>query len=302
MCRTCGCGQGHSRDSSGAGASSHAHRETGAAPPRSEPEPTSFTRMHSDRAPRSSGREHDHEHGAVESRPRFRSRGPALPVSHSRSALRTVRFQRELLAKNDAVAAATRRRLAGLGVRMFNLIGAPGAGKTAVLEATIRRLSGRVPLAVIEGDQATELDAERIRRAGCHALQINTGAGCHLDAEMVIEGVRAIAPSPSSIVFVENVGNLVCPALFDIGEQSKVVVMSVTEGEDKPLKYARAFRAADVLLLTKVDLLPHVAFDLERCVAHAVSVNPQLATIPLSATEGTGIDDWCAWIESRRLA
>jgi len=225
-----------------------------------------------------------------------------LPVSHSRAALKTVRLQRELLEKNDAVAAATRRRLAGLGVRMFNLIGAPGSGKTALLEATIRRLSGRVPLAVIEGDQATELDAERIRRAGCHALQINTGAGCHLDAEMVLEGVRAIAPGPASIVFVENVGNLVCPALFDIGEHAKVVVMSVTDGEDKPLKYARAFRAADVLLLTKIDLLPHLRFDIERCAAHATEVNPALRVISVSATAGTGIDEWCEWIESRHAA
>ncbi len=225
-----------------------------------------------------------------------------MPISHSRAALRTVRIQRELLEKNDAVAAATRRRLAGLGVRMFNLIGAPGAGKTAVLEATIRRLAGRIPLAVIEGDQATELDAERIRRAGCHALQINTGAGCHLDAEMVIEGVRAIAPGPSSVIFVENVGNLVCPALFDLGEQAKVVVMSATEGEDKPLKYARAFRAADVFLLTKVDLVPHLEFDMDRCLSHATKVNPGIRVIPISATDGTGVDAWCEWIESRRAA
>lgn len=211
-----------------------------------------------------------------------------------------MRLQRDLLAKNDAVAAATRRRLTGLGVRMFNLIGAPGCGKTALLEATIRRLQGRAQVAVIEGDQATELDAERIRRTGCHALQINTGTGCHLDAEMVIEGVRAIAPGPGSIVFVENVGNLVCPALFDIGEQSKVIVMSVTEGEDRPLKYSRAFRAADVLLLTKVDLLPHLDFDVSRCIAHAAKVNPELRLIAVSAKGGDGIEEWCDWLESRR--
>ena len=273
MCRTCGCGLEHSTAT-----------------------PSGRQHGHTDEHGQD---EHEHER-AAQSRPRLRSRSPSLSVSHSRAALRTVRIQRELLARNEAGAAATRRRLAGLGVRMFNLIGAPGAVKTALLEATIQRLAGRVPLAVIEGDQATELDAERIRRAGCHALQINTGAGCHLDAEMVIEGVRAIAPGPASVVFVENVGNLVCPALFDIGEQAKVVVMSVTDGADKPLKYARAFRAADVFLLTKVDLLPHIDFDMDRCLAHVTTVNPELRVIPVSATRGAGVDQWCEWIESRR--
>lgn len=284
MCRTCGCGREEHHDHS------HPHPHT----------PSDAAVL-----PAASSGHGELEHGTLESSvrsPLRRSSATSLPISHSRAALRTVRLERELLAKNDAVAAATRRRLAGLGVRMFNLIGAPGAGKTAILEATIRRLGGRVPLAVIEGDQATELDAERIRRAGCHALQINTGAGCHLDAEMVIEAVRAISPKQTSVVFVENVGNLVCPALFDIGEQAKILVMSVTEGEDKPLKYARAFRAADVLLLTKVDLLPHVAFDMDLCLAHAATVNPELRVIAVSAIEDRAIDEWCEWIESQRAA
>jgi hydrogenase nickel incorporation protein HypB len=285
MCRTCGCGLEQSSDPPGG-----AHEHTATRDDQRSPESARLDRP----APVS-----EHEYGA-QSRPRLRSRAPALPISHTRAALRTVRLQRDLLAKNDAVAAATRRRLAGLGVRMYNLIGAPGSGKTAVLEATIRHVGERAQLAVIEGDQATELDSERIRRAGCHALQINTGAGCHLDAEMVIEGVRAIAPKPGSVVFVENVGNLVCPALFDIGEQSKVVVMSVTEGEDRPLKYSRAFRAADVLLLTKIDLLPHLDFDMDRCVAHITKVNPELQLIPVSAKRGDGIEEWAEWIEARR--
>ena len=283
MCTRCGCGRERSTDSSEAPHVHDAAREDPASP---ETVPS-----------RAAGSES--ERGA-QSRPRLRSRMPALPISHTRTALRTVRVQRELIAKNEAGAAATRRRLAGLGVRMFNLIGAPGSGKTALLEATVRRLQGRTEVSVIEGDQATELDAERIRRAGCHALQINTGAGCHLDAEMVIEGVRAVAPGAGSVLFVENVGNLVCPALFDIGEQSKVVVMSVTEGEDRPLKYARAFRNADVLLLTKTDLLPHVEFDMAACSANVTKVNPELRVIAVSAKRGDGIDEWCEWFESRR--
>jgi hydrogenase nickel incorporation protein HypB len=175
---------------------------------------------------------------------------------------------------------------------MLNLIGGPGAGKTALLEATIPRLCD-VSVAVLEGDQATDLDALRIARTGCPVVQINTGPGCHLDAAMVGDALEEMGPRRASLVFVENVGNLVCPALFDVGEHAKIVVMSVTEGEDKPLKYRHVFHAAELFVLTKIDLLSHVDFDVARCVAHALDVNPHLRVLPVSARTGAGIDAWC---------
>ncbi len=213
--------------------------------------------------------------------------------------LRTIHLKEDLLAYNKRLASATRHALMRLQIGMFNLIGGPGAGKTALLEATIPRLRGELPVAVLEGDQATARDTERIRRTSCPALQINTGPGCHLDAAMVGDALKALSPPQASVVFVENVGNLVCPALFDVGERSKVVVVSVTEGEDKPLKYPHVFRAAELFLLTKIDLLPHVAFDVDRCIAYARSVNPHLDVLPVSALAGDGIDDWCRWVKAR---
>jgi hydrogenase nickel incorporation protein HypB len=232
--------------------------------------------------------DHDHGHGAPHHHHHQHDERPA----------RTVRIERDLLAKNERIAGETRRAAADRQVALFNLIGSPGAGKTALLEATIRRLRTHVPLAVLEGDQATDRDAKRIESAGCRVVQINTGAGCHLDASMIEAGLRGVAPPRSSIVFVENVGNLVCPALFDLGEHAKLVIMSVTEGEDKPLKYPHVFRAAEMMVLTKTDLLPHLAFDADRCVAYARQVNPRLRVIRLSATSGHGVDDFCGWVRA----
>jgi hydrogenase nickel incorporation protein HypB len=212
---------------------------------------------------------------------------------------RTVRIERDLLAKNERLAAVNRRAVAAAGVAVFNLIGSPGAGKTALLESIIRRVGAYTPLAVLEGDQATDRDAQRIESAGCHVRQINTGAGCHLDASMVEEGLQALAPPRSSIVFVENVGNLVCPALFDLGELAKIVVMSVTEGEDKPIKYPHVFRAASLMVMTKMDLLAHVPFDADRCVAFAREVNPEIEVLRVSALRGDGIDELAGWLRAR---
>lgn len=215
--------------------------------------------------------------------------------------IRTVKLQRDLLSKNNQTAFRTRRLLDELGVTMINLIGAPGAGKTTLLEAAIARLrADGVPMAVALGDQSTNLDARRIAAAGVRALQINTGAGCHLDASMVADGLGGLAPEAGTIVFVENVGNLVCPALFDLGERAKVVVMSVTQGEDEPLKYSHVFRAADLLVLTKVDLLPHLSFDVERCLTNARRVSPRLACLKVASPDGEGLDAFCAWVRSRR--
>jgi hydrogenase nickel incorporation protein HypB len=217
--------------------------------------------------------------------------------THGHSHPRRIKLEANLLDKNDLLAAAVRQRLGRDRIIALNLIGAPGAGKTALLERTIRALDG-VSLAVIEGDQATDNDARRIAAAGCRVFQVNTGPGCHLDATMIEHALDHLAPEPSSIVFVENVGNLVCPALFDLGERAKVVVMSVTEGEDKPLKYPHVFRAASALVLTKADLLPHLAVDPAKFVEHARQVNSKIQVFPVSATRGDGIAEWCGWLRS----
>jgi len=209
----------------------------------------------------------------------------------------TITLEQRVLAKNDVLAEQNREWLAQRDIVAFNLTSSPGAGKTTLLERTIRDLDDRRPIAVIEGDQETLLDAERIRATGCRAVQINTGAGCHLDADMVHRALHALDPEPGSLLFIENVGNLVCPALFDLGERSMVVVISVTEGADKPLKYPHMFAAAELVLINKVDLLPYVDFDIDVCAAYARSVNPRAKVLPVSATTGEGIEFWYQWID-----
>jgi len=211
-----------------------------------------------------------------------------------------VDLELDVLAKNDLLAARNRRWFEGRGILALNLMSSPGAGKTSLLERTIRDLSAELALSVIEGDQETLLDAERIRATGCRVVQINTGSGCHLDADMLAQGLRSLDPPAQSVVFIENVGNLVCPALFDLGEASKVVIMSVTEGDDKPLKYPHMFRAADVLLLNKLDLLPYVNFDVERCIGYARQINPAIEVLTLSVTRGDDLDRWYDWLRRHR--
>ena len=201
---------------------------------------------------------------------------------------RTVILQQKVLAKNDELAQRNRDWLRQRGVLAVNLMSSPGAGKTTLLERTARELAGKLRLSVIEGDQETALDGRRIRAAGAAVVQINTGAGCHLDAAMVAEGLRALDPPSGSIVVIENVGNLVCPALFDLGEQAKVVISSVTEGADKPVKYPNMFRQADLVLVNKVDLLPYVDFDTKSHAADLRRVSPAALMMQLSATTGAG--------------
>jgi hydrogenase nickel incorporation protein HypB len=215
---------------------------------------------------------------------------------HAHVHTETVSLEQKVLAKNDLVAAENRRRLAEHDILAFNLTSSPGAGKTTLLERTIRDLGRDRPIAVIEGDQETLLDADRIRRAGARAVQVNTGAGCHLDAEMVRRALEALDPDRGTLLFIENVGNLVCPAMFDLGEHSKVLVISVTEGADKPLKYPHMFAAAGVVIVNKIDLLPYVDFDVDVCSGHARSVNPDLDILALSATTGDGTAEWYGWI------
>lgn len=253
------------------------------------------------------GRDHGHDHGHAHghesghAHAHTHAHAPPPPEATSPGARsgRAVSLEVELLQRNDRRAAANREWLAARGVLALNLVSSPGSGKTTLLERTLQALSGRVPATVIEGDQETELDAARVRATGVPVLQVNTGTGCHLDAEMIARALGTLAPSRGSVLFVENVGNLVCPALFDLGERAKVLVMSVTEGAEKPLKYPHMFRAADLLLINKIDLLPYVSFDLDACLAAAERVNPRLSALPVSATRGDGFGAWLAWLSSR---
>jgi len=227
------------------------------------------------------GHDHDHDHG--------HSHGETL-----------VKLETRILAKNDALAAKNRAWFAGREILALNLVSSPGAGKTTLLERTIRDLKSELPLFVLEGDQATANDGERIRAAGAPAVQINTGTGCHLEADMVARGLMELKPAAGSVVMIENVGNLVCPAMFDLGERAKVVVFSVTEGEDKPLKYPHMFGAAEIMILNKIDLLPHVDFDVEAAVANARAVNLDIIVLRVSARSGEGLDAWYDWLRGER--
>ena len=233
---------------------------------------------------------HQHGDGEVHAHPHPAAARPAD------GATRTVQIEHDILERNDALAAANRIWLADRHILALNMMSSPGAGKTTLLQRTIREIAHERPVAVIEGDQETDLDAARVRATGVPVVQINTGAGCHLDADMLRRGLEALAPADHSVVFVENVGNLVCPALFDLGEAARVVVISVTEGDDKPLKYPHMFAAADLLVINKIDLLPYVDFDVERCTAYARRLNPSLEVLPLSVTRGDGLGAWTRWV------
>ena len=212
------------------------------------------------------------------------------------SQARMVRIERDILANNNQVAQQNRDYFSRHGIFALNLVSSPGSGKTTLLVKTIERLRDHIPIAVIEGDQQTDCDAARIRATGAPAVQINTGKGCHLDASMIERAVQQLDLQPNSVLFIENVGNLVCPSGFDLGEAHKVAILSVTEGEDKPLKYPDMFHAADLMLLNKCDLLPYVDFNVDRAIGYAQRVHPGLPVIQLSATQGDGMQAWCDWI------
>ena len=238
---------------------------------------------------------HDHTHDY--------GQGPAHAHAPGLSQARMVQIEQDILGRNDQYAAANRRWFAQRHILALNLVSSPGSGKTTLLTRTLADLRGRFPMAVVEGDQQTTNDAERIRQTGVPALQINTGKGCHLDAHMVGHALESLSPEPESLLFIENVGNLVCPAAFDLGEAHKVAILSVTEGEDKPLKYPDMFHAADLMILNKIDLIPYLEFDLEQCIGHARRVNPRIRVLQLSATTGEGMEAWYQWLEaSRQLA
>lgn len=281
MCTTCGCGdEAGTRISSLAGelqtpGQGHLHSHT-------DEHGRTYTHEHAD----------SHEHANTHEHADSHANG-----HHAAPGTETIPLEQNLLAKNDLLAATNRGWLAGRGIRAFNVMSSPGAGKTTLLVRTLTELGGRLNAGVIEGDQETSLDADRIRATGRPVIQINTGAGCHLDADMLRHGLDALSPEPGSTVFIENVGNLVCPALFDLGETAKVVIVSVTEGDDKPQKYPHMFMAADLVIVNKSDLLPYVDFDVDECLRRIRQINPRAEFLTLSATTGEGLAAWYGWLD-----
>jgi hydrogenase nickel incorporation protein HypB len=235
---------------------------------------------------------HQYGHHTIDSHTHDHTHAPGMHPE------RIVQIERDILAKNNQYADDNRRYLFDHGIFALNLVSSPGSGKTTLLVKTIQALHEKQPLAVIEGDQQTDQDAARIRATGATAIQINTGKGCHLDAHMVGHAMRRLGLQDNSLLLIENVGNLVCPASFDLGEAHKVVIFSVTEGEDKPLKYPDMFRAADLMLLNKCDLLPHLTFDADLAIQYAKRINPALQVMRISATRDEGMQQWLNWIKA----
>ncbi|MDE2441014.1 MAG: hydrogenase nickel incorporation protein HypB [Betaproteobacteria bacterium] len=254
--------------------------------------------VHADGSTHSHEHHHDHRHEHAVGGDLDYGTGPARAHVPGMSQARMVQIEQDILSKNNAYADANRQWFDERGIFALNLVSSPGSGKTTLLCKTIDLLKDRVSIAVVEGDQQTANDAERIRATGVPALQINTGKGCHLDGHMVGHAMQRLQPADESLFLIENVGNLVCPAAFDLGEHHKVAILSVTEGEDKPLKYPDMFAAADVMLLNKCDLLPYLEFDADLAEANARRVNPDLAIFRLSATSGDGLSAWLDWIQS----
>jgi hydrogenase nickel incorporation protein HypB len=293
MCSTCGCGQGekrvedlhhdHGHDHAHDHPHAHAHEHNG-----DDAHWHEHTHTHAD------GTTHAHPHGHDHAHADDHDHG------HEPGAARLVTIERDILAKNDAIAAENRHALQAAKTLSLNLVSSPGSGKTALLVETLKRIGGKYPASVIEGDQETTADADRIRATGAPAIQINTGKGCHLDADMVRTAMQRLGTPESGILFIENVGNLVCPAGFDLGEAHKVVIVSVTEGEDKPLKYSGMFAASSLMVVTKIDLLPHLDFDVDRLIDNARRINPIIGVLKLSAKSGDGMDRWMHWLETAR--
>ena len=271
MCSVCGCGQGTVRiEGPGQENLEHGH-----------------------------GHDHDHAHPHDPAHTHLHFQTVTPPAADTP---RLLRLEQDLLAYNQGFSDANRRLFEARGLLALNLVSSPGSGKTSLLARTLEALREEMPLAVIEGDQQTSRDADRLRATGVPAVQVNTGKGCHLDAHMVGHALEALALSEGGVLFIENVGNLVCPAGFDLGEAHKVVVLSVTEGEDKPLKYPNMFAAADLLLLNKTDLLPHLDFDVAQCLEYARRINPDLVVLQLSARTGEGLTAWLDWLRAERRA
>ncbi|WP_150524509.1 hydrogenase nickel incorporation protein HypB [Roseibium sediminis] len=277
MCTVCGCAEGEVRIE---GRPSHGQEGNGGHP-----------HVHDHHDHDQAGHHHDHHHHDY-------GRGEAGASVPGMSQSRMIQLEQDILSKNNSYAARNRAYFEERGILALNLVSSPGSGKTTLLVETLRRMAADVPCSVIEGDQQTSNDAERIRETGVKALQINTGKGCHLDGHMIGHALEHLDPDEGSCVFIENVGNLVCPAAFDLGEAHKVAILSVTEGEDKPLKYPDMFAAADLMLLNKTDLLPHLDFDVDLAIANARKVNPGIKALCVSARSGEGLEGWINWIRA----
>ena len=309
MCVTCGCGDGETKITAGAAAPDHGHghghgHDHDHDHDHHHDHASGHVHTHADGSTHSHGPAdaHGHDHGHGHDHPH------AQPPTHSHDLQvpgrdgQTIALEAAILGKNQLLAERNRGWLAGRHVLALNLMSSPGSGKTTLLERSIVDLKGQVVINVVEGDQATVNDAERIRATGAQAVQVNTGTGCHLEADMLGRAMTLLNPAPGSLLVIENVGNLVCPALFDLGESARVVIFSVTEGEDKPLKYPHMFNAADVLLLSKTDLLPHLRVDLQLMMDNALKVNPRLTIFPVSAYTGDGLGAWYGWLRARLQA
>ena len=292
MCTVCGCSEGEVQIEGG-----HHHDHS-----------HSHEHHHHDHSHAHHSHEHHHDHGhqsdssvvVSEGDNIHFGQGPAHAHVAGMSQSRMVQIEQDILGKNDRYAAINRARFEQQSLFVLNLVSSPGSGKTTLLTETLERIKENRKVAVIEGDQQTANDADRIRETGVQAIQVNTGKGCHLDAHMVGHAMERFEDMKGGLLFIENVGNLVCPAAFDLGEAHKVAILSVTEGEDKPLKYPDMFHAADLMILNKTDLLPYLDFDVERCIDYARQVNPEIQVLQLSARSGEGMDGWIEWLESRR--
>jgi hydrogenase nickel incorporation protein HypB len=317
MCTVCGCAAGEVKIEDGVQAHPHAHthvhadgtvhththdHDHGHAHAHRHVDGTVHVHEHEHHGEHAHDHDHDHDHDhhhhhehAVGGDLDYGT-GPARAHVPGMSQARMVQIEQDILSKNNTYAHANRNWFDERGIFALNLVSSPGSGKTTLLCKTIELLKNEVSINVVEGDQQTANDAERIRATGVPALQINTGKGCHLDGHMVGHAMQRLQPADGSLFLIENVGNLVCPAAFDLGEHHKVAILSVTEGEDKPLKYPDMFAAADVMLLNKCDLLPYLQFDADLAEANARRVNPKLTVIRVSATTGEGMDAWLGWV------
>ena len=287
MCDTCGCG--HNSDD--VKISRPGEEDNIAFIPHSHDHPHAHDHPHDH--PHSHGHDHPHDHPHSHGHHDIHEHD-----QHDISSQRRIRLEEDILGQNHLNAERNRGYFEAKGVVAINLMSSPGSGKTTLLEKSIPLLRAKRPVAVIGGDQQTLNDAERIDKAGAPVVQINTGFGCHLDAEMVRNAAKKLELEKESLLFIENVGNLVCPSLFELGEQLRVVIISVTEGADKPLKYPTIFERADMCIINKTDLLPYVDFKVEEVKSNALTVNPKLHFMELSAKTGEGMDQWAEWILS----
>lgn len=309
MCTTCGCASGERQIEGDEHRSHHDHHD------HHDPAPSVI--IHHHHHYHHQGDVHHHYHAgapaqevAVPFAPQVQQNQRDLHYGQGEAGVhapgigqrRLLQIEQDVLSKNNHLAAHNREHFVTQHILALNLVSSPGSGKTSLLTATLQRLAGQFTCAVIEGDQQTCNDAERIRATGVPAIQVNTGKGCHLDAQMVHDAAHRLQLQEHSLLFIENVGNLVCPASFDLGERHKVAVLSVTEGEDKPLKYPHMFAASTLMIINKIDLLPYLHFDLDKCIAYARQVNPAIQVIALSATSGEGMDLWLQWLEEQRCA